>query len=130
MNFWITKGEIEMGRSVGAEKVMIDERKKLEPPETMRAPVPASETIFVEQQTAEKPAVQDSAARRAVRGIRDEILALGGTPEQGEAMADAMYFVLLGDYQKARQALADGKYPHQALDSLMERLWEDLRSAA
>jgi hypothetical protein len=100
---------------------MNDERKSLEKP---AAGYPAQDRV------PENRRVEDAVARRAVRGIPDEILALGGTHEQAKAMADAMYLVLLGDDKEARHALEQGKYPQRDLDAIMKHLWEGLQSAA
>jgi hypothetical protein len=111
-----------MGRSaVAVGSTMNDERKSLEKP-TAGYPV--------QVRVPENQRVEDAVARRAVRGIPDEILALGGTHEQAKAMADAMYLVLLGDFKEARHVLEQGKYPQRDLDAIMKHLWEGLQSAA
>jgi hypothetical protein len=111
-----------MGRSaVAVGPAMNDDRKNLEKP---AADYPAQDRV------SENQPVEDAIARRAVRGIPDEILALEGTHEQAKAMADAMYLVLLGDYKEARHALEQGKYPQRDLDAIMTHLWEGLQSAA
>jgi hypothetical protein len=78
---------------------------------------------------AQKPRY-DHLVREAVSDIPREIMALGGTRAQGEAMAEAMGLMLAGeDVAKVRQALERGKYPHYALNDLIQRISKSLRPA-
>jgi hypothetical protein len=67
--------------------------------------------------------------REAVSHIPQEIMAIGGTLAQGQAMAEAMRLVLLGeDVAKVRQALERGHYPQYAINDLVEHICKSLSS--
>jgi hypothetical protein len=57
-------------------------------------------------------------------------MAMGGTLAQGQAMAEAMRLVLMGeDDAKVRQALERGQYPQYAIDDLIEHICKSLNPA-
>lgn len=68
--------------------------------------------------------------REAVSDIPHEIMALGGTLAQGQAMAEAMRLVLMGeDVAKVRQALERGQYPQYAINDLIDLIRKSLSPA-
>jgi hypothetical protein len=68
--------------------------------------------------------------REAVSDIPQEIMAIGGTLAQGQAMAEAMRLVLMGEgAAKVRQALERGNYPQYAINDLIDLIRKSLSPA-
>ena len=66
----------------------------------------------------------------AVSDIPQEIMAIGGTLAQEQAMAEAMRLVLMGeDVAKVRQALERGHYPQYAINDLVDLIRKSLSPA-
>lgn len=109
-----------MGATALAEKhLMVNDPLKFgDPPISAAAPATDDE---VELLAAAAVADIDLPAR--VRGI-------GGSEKHAEGLKEAMRLALLGLDDEARAALQRAQYPDDAIDSIIAKLGEGLRTAA
>jgi hypothetical protein len=74
--------------------------------------------------------IKSEAAKKAVANVPAEVQALGGTPQQGEAVAEAIRVYLLrspGHEHYARKVLADAGFVNGTIDVMLSRIDEQTR---